>query len=87
MHLALDVRAPSAEVSKRQRHDPVTEPADEMDGLPDDEQEEEVTPLRPPDRMRPTDSWTHVIATGSDSLKYYEQLHKCKYLHEWCNQR
>ena len=46
-----------------------------------------MIPLRPPDRMRPTDSWTHIIATGSDSLKYYEQLHKCKYLHEWCNQR
>ena len=87
MHLALDELAPSAEGSKRQRHDPVTEPADETAGLPDEEQEEEAIPLRPPDRMRPTDSWTHVIATGSDSLNYYVQLHKCNYLHEWCNQR
>ena len=46
MHLALDVRAPSAEESKRQRHDPVTEPADETAGPPDEEQEEEAIPLR-----------------------------------------
>ena len=39
MYLELDVRAPSAKGSKRQRHDPFTEPAEETAGWPDDEQE------------------------------------------------
>ena len=86
---ALDVpaRSPPATEQKRQRLDTTTEPAEDDEDVPEEEQEEEVIPPRPPDRMRSSDSWKHVLATGSDSLKYYGQLHKCKYLHEWCNQR
>ena len=37
--------------------------------------------------LRSEGSWKHVIVKDHDTTKFYEQLHKCNYLHEWCNQR